>query len=479
MADAGAAGRAGKASVGDQRDRAAQAASHDRGGRVEHFAHAGTALGTLVADDDDVAVGDEAVVDRLHRLLLGVKDLRGTRMLEHFGRDCRALYHAAVGRQIAAQHRDAAGGAVGLLSGADDVGVLVEHARDILGDGLARAGDQVGFQQTELVDLVHHGIDAARLVEVLHVGSARGRQMAEVGRLGGDLVGDIGVEVDAALVRDRGQVEHRVGGAAERHIHGQRVAERVLGHDVAGLDILFQQLHDLHARVLRKLDALGIRRGDGAVAAQTHAQDLGEAVHGIRGVHARAGAAAGAGLVLIFLQLVERQLARVVGAERLEHARETGFCAGNASRQHGTAADKNRGDIQTRRRHQQTGHVLVAVGHHDQRVERVRDRHRLGGVRDQVARHERILHALVSHGDTVADGDRGKYDGVAARHRHARLDGVDDLVDVHVTGHDLIVGADNADQRLLKLLLGHTERPKQGTLRRTLDGGSYCVTSHW
>src|SRR6516225_11379021 len=53
--DAEAARRAGKAAVGNQRDLGAHALSVQRGRGGEHFAHAGPALGPLVADDEHVA----------------------------------------------------------------------------------------------------------------------------------------------------------------------------------------------------------------------------------------------------------------------------------------------------------------------------------------------------------------------------------------------------------------------------------------
>ena len=46
------------------------------------------------------------------------------------------------------------------------------------------------------------------------------------------------------LVRDGQQVQHRVGGPAEGHHHGDGVLERLLGQDVAGGDAAAQQLHD-------------------------------------------------------------------------------------------------------------------------------------------------------------------------------------------------------------------------------------------
>src|SRR5262249_4006494 len=55
MADAEAAGGAGKATVGDERDLVAHALAVNGGGGGEHLAHARTAARALVADDQHVA----------------------------------------------------------------------------------------------------------------------------------------------------------------------------------------------------------------------------------------------------------------------------------------------------------------------------------------------------------------------------------------------------------------------------------------
>ena len=84
----------------------------------------------------------------------------------------------------------------------------------------------------------------------------------------------------------------------------------------------------------------GPHGGDGAVAPQPHADGLGEAVHGVGGVHAGAGAAGGAGVVFILLQAGLVQLAGVVGAHRLEHVAQTGAAAViHSARHHGAAGE--------------------------------------------------------------------------------------------------------------------------------------------
>ena len=109
----------------------------------------------------------------------------------------------------------------------------------------------------------------------------------------------------------------------------------------------------------------------------------------------------------------------------------------------------------------------------------MRKSHTLGRIRDKVASNERVLHTLMSHGDTVANGDSREYNGVAACHCNACLNGVNDFVYVHMTGYNLVIRAYNTDKRLAQLLVRHTQRVQKGTLRGALCALPYCVTNHY
>ena len=77
VADAQPGGAAGEAAVGEQQHVLAQAGALDGAGDGEHLAHARAALGALVADDDDVAGDDRAVLQRVHRGALAVEHAGG------------------------------------------------------------------------------------------------------------------------------------------------------------------------------------------------------------------------------------------------------------------------------------------------------------------------------------------------------------------------------------------------------------------
>ncbi len=84
----------------------------------------------------------------------------------------------------------------------------------------------------------------------------------------------------------------------------------------------------------------------------------------------------------------------------------------------------------------------------------------------------------MTHRDTVADRDSGEYDRVAACHCDACLDSLNDLVYVHMSGYDLVVGADDTDHRLLHFLVGHAERVEERALGCAGNALGNSVTSH-
>ena len=302
--------------------------------------------------------------------------------------------------------------------------------------------------------------------------------MAEVGRAAADLIGNREVELDSALVGDRREVEHRVRRAPERHVDRERVLKGLAGHDVAGLDVLFHELHDPEARLLREPQARGVHRRDRAVAGEREAEDLGEAVHRVRGEHPRTGPAGRTGVVLEIKELRGRDPARAQAAHALRDVGVGDLAALEAPGEHRAAAHDDRGDVEACGGHQQTGDVLVAGRNEHQAVEGVRDRHRLGRVRDQFARDERVLHADVPHGEAVADRDRGKHYRNASSEGYALLHRVHDLVEVRVARNDVVLRAHDADERTADFVVAQTERLQEGPLRRGVDTVLERCASH-
>ena len=81
--------------------------------------------------------------------------------------------------------------------------------------------------------------------------------------------------------------------------------------------------------------------------------------------------------------------------------------------------------------------------------------------------------------EAIAYTDGGNQDGGTTGHLHTGLDGLGDLIQIHVSGHDLAVGAHHADEGALQLLRGVAQRIKQAAVGRALRALGHVVTSHF
>ena len=147
--------------------------------------------------------------------------------------------------------------------------------------------------------------------------------MAEVRGLGADLIEKLQVNRYTGLVGDGQQVQNGIGGAAQRHIAGQRIADGALVDDLAGGDALLYHIHDGHTGVLCQQQALGVDGGDGAVAGQCDADGLAQAVHAVGSVHTGTGTAGRTCFVLTLSQAFLCKLACCVSTNSLKHAGKT------------------------------------------------------------------------------------------------------------------------------------------------------------
>ncbi len=156
--------------------------------------------------------------------------------------------------KVALQDGDAAVGADGVGSRADDVGagqldaaagirlvqqllaVLVEAVRLQLVQILAQrlAGDGHGVEMEHIPDLIHDGRHAAGIVEEL-CGPAAGRaDVQQVLCAAMETVEGVAVDGDAKFMGDGRQMEQGVGGAGDGRVDHDSVLETVHRHDVAG-----------------------------------------------------------------------------------------------------------------------------------------------------------------------------------------------------------------------------------------------------
>ena len=421
----------------------------------------------------DVAGGDSR-----HGVLLALEDLGGAAVAQHLVGHGALLDHGAVGGEVAEEHGQAAGGVVGLVEGPDHVVVDDAGAGHGLGDGAAGHAEGGAVHEAGVDELLHDGLDAAGVVQVFHVVSAGRRELADVRHPRRDLVDALQVELEAGLGGDRRQVQHGVGAAAQAGVGGQGVADRRVREEVARLEVGGQHVHDLGAGVLGEAQALAVGRRDRAVAGQRHADDLGEAVHGVGGEHARARAAGGAGAALDGLEALVVERAGLVAAHGLEHAVEVDGAPVQVAGEHRPAADHDGRHVEAHGGHEHAGHDLVAGGHEHERVEGVGDGHRLDRVGDELAAGQRVVHAQMVHGDAVADAHHAELQGHAAGAAHAGLDGVDDAAQVHVAGHHFAEGVGDADERPLHLGVADAQRAQQRAVRGARHAAFDLVASH-
>ncbi len=84
--------------------------------------------------------------------------------------------------------------------------------------------------------------------------------------------------------------------------------------------------------------------------------------------------------------------------------------------------------------------------------------HILYRVGDKIARRERIKHSVMSHGDTVVNGDRIEFGGEASEFFNLLLHNLPDLMQMSVTRHKLRERVDHGNNRFAKLRFFHSIR---------------------
>ena len=490
-----------------------------------------------MTDDDDVAGGHLLAEDPGDGVLLGLEDDGGPgegqdRLVHAGGLDDAALLgnvaeedgQAAVGGVGVLDVADAAGGAVGVeglpagglgehlggahaggggeVAGADllaDLGAgdaVGAGAGDVIGGELLTQGGAQdvgggGLQQSAAVELAEDADDAAGAVDVLDVVEVRrGRDLGQVGDLAREAV-DVGHgEVDLGLLGGGQQVQDGVGGAAHGDVQAHGVLEGGLGGDGArqdgGVVVLVVgpgDLDDLVADALEELAAVGVGGQQGAVHGQGQAEGLGEAVHGVGGEHARAGAAGGAGQALDGAD----GLIGHGGVGGVHHGVDEVELAGGAvggghlARLHGAAGDEDGRDVEPHGGHEHARGDLVAVGDAHEGVGAVGADHVLHGVGDEVAAGQGVEHAVVAHGDAVVDGDRVELLGQAPGGLDLGGHEAPDVAQTHVAGHELGEGVRDGDDRFAEVGVLDAGGAPQCTGARhvaAVGGGGAAVLRH-
>ena len=123
-----------------------------------------------------------------------------------------------------------------------------------------------------------------------------------------------------------------------------------------------------------------------------------------------------------------------MGTHSLEHFRKAEFDGIVPAGEHGAAADKNGGQVETAGSHEHPRDNLVAVGDKYNGVERVGGKHDLDGIGNQLTGAQGVAHPFMAHGQAVAHADGFKLKRDAAGIADPGLDGLADLFQMPVPG---------------------------------------------
>jgi hypothetical protein len=81
--------------------------------------------------------------------------------------------------------------------------------------------------------------------------------------------------------------------------------------------------------------------------------------------------------------------------------------------------------------------------------------HVFDAVGDDLARRQRIKHAVVAHGDAVVDGDGVEFLGDAARGLDLPRHELPKILQMHVARHELSEGIGDSDDRFAEIAVLH------------------------
>ena len=296
------------------------------------------------------------------------------------------------------------------------------------------------------------------------------------------------VKSTPASLGDGQQVQDRVGRAAHGDVERHRVLEGLEGGDRARQHRVVARRRSARCAMLDDAPAPPARRAPSDARAwrrcvplpgQSQAERLVQAVHAVRGEHARAGAAGGAGRALDARAAPRRSPWRrspaIIGSIR-SSLRTTGCRRGRAcprSCRPPSARPRRRSSGCSRRMAaiSMPGVILSQFEMQTSASAHVGVHHVLDAVGDQLAAGQRVEHPVVAHRDAVVDGDGVELDAPAARRVDHLLHPLPDVVQVHVAGDELGEAVGDGDDRLREVVVGHAGGAPQGPGARHVAPG--------
>ena len=175
-----------------------------------------------------------------------------------------------------------------------------------------------------------------------------------------------------------------------------------------------------------------------------------------------------------------------MGADGLEHVLDRDVAVLVRAREDRPAVEVDGRQVQPGHRHHHPRLGLVAAGDPDERVEPLGVHHQLHRVGDQVAAHQRRLHALVAHRDPVGDRDRAELERDRPSLADAFLRERGELAEVVVARGHLVPRRGNGDLRLAEVVLGEADGAEHrasgcamGSLGDLPAAGAIVLAGHW
>ena len=319
--------------------------------RIEHFLHTGTALRSLVTDDNHIAIVNLPLHDGVDTVFLGVKAPCRTTIRKHIVCNRRCLDNGAIRRKVSAQDGKTTLGAIWMLDTMDYRWIQNLCVCDALPHRSCN-GQCIQMQQIHLRQFLHHRRNAARLIQILHVVRSCGTQLRNIRRTSTDLIKQRRWKLNSRLMCNRREMQNSIRRTSDAHIDRDRIFKCLTRHNVARADIIFNKVKDDCTRMLCQQATLScVGRRNCSVAGETHAEHLGQRIHRVRCKQTGAGTAAGAGMFLNSSHLTGIHLAGSKHPGCLECLTDTDVTSAMASGKHGAAADENCRNVEACRRH--------------------------------------------------------------------------------------------------------------------------------
>ena len=383
MADHEALGGAGETAVRDQGDIAGQALADQGCRNAQHFPHAGTALGALIADDDDIAGLDRVGFDGGEGVFLAFKDTG--RPGEFRAVMAGQFQDGALRGQVTGQDAKAAIGFDGVGDGMDDALVFrFGGACAFSVQALSGHGRRVG-QQAALDQALTEQARAAGQEHVVGQETTAGFQVGDDRCLAGNAVEIGNVERNAGLGGDGSDMQDGIGRTARGRGGDDGIAQRGLGDETARRGSGLCQRHGQAAAPGCRRRLVGMRGRNVVHAHRRQAQHGQDHRHRVGGELAATGPGAGTGGLFDLGQTGIVQRAGRVSANRFEHVLDRQGLVAQPARHDRAAIEDAARHIHTGQGHGGGRNGLVAPDQDDNTIQAMPAGRQLDRVGDDLA----------------------------------------------------------------------------------------------